>query len=296
VVEIQAYTRITLALDIVRRIPDGPLAGYHEIAAVKHQTTLHDTVRVDDARQSSVRCDPADGVPQDETNVCMRAVRLLQKRCGAGREAAVSIAKRIPVMGGLAGGSADAAATITALCRLWGLSLSRAEMLALGRELGMDVPYFFVGGTALDRETAGDPSPVTTSLSLDFVLVVPRFGVPTREAYAGLDYRLVNRNARLTAAMVEALGAGDRAGVARSVHNDFAATVYGRYPGLARLEKALLEQGCDAAWMSGSGSTMVGLARDQAHARRVAAVLGADPEATRVLCSRTLTAGSGLTE
>ena len=118
----RAYTRITLALDIVRKLSDGPLAGYHELGIVKHQIDLFDTISVVEADSTSLSCDhPL--VPRDKTNICWRAVDLVKQKRGVVRNVAIAIQKNIPVMGGLAGGSA----------RLCGVMLQDALESLIGR-------------------------------------------------------------------------------------------------------------------------------------------------------------------
>ncbi len=284
--EARSYTRVTLALDVVRRIADGPRAGYHELAVVKHQIDLYDTIRIEEAECDRLVCNQP-GVPTDTTNICLKAAELMRRRFGVTRSVAITIEKRIPVMGGLAGGSANAATAIGMLDRLWGLGAERTELMAVGRELGMDVPYYFVGGTALDAEVGGEPERIETSIGFDFVLVIPRFGVSTREAYAGLDYGRTGRNGRCTKDMVRALRRGDFGGVVRNAHNDFEFSVFETHPELADLRRVLLECGCRAAFLSGSGSTVVGIAESREAARGVAAVIGARPEVSRAIVCAT---------
>jgi 4-diphosphocytidyl-2-C-methyl-D-erythritol kinase len=283
-----SHTRITLCLDIVRRLADGPLAGYHELAVVKHQIDLHDTIRVEDSDATTLTCnDPL--VPTDESNLCVKAVRLLQREAGHTRQAAIDIEKRIPVMGGLAGGSANAATTLSLLNELWGLGMDPNTLASLGRELGMDVPFYFVGGTAIDSETGEPAVPLAGGMELDLVLVVPTFGVSTAEAYGGLDYDSIARCRHDTTALIDAWERGDRPGVLENVHNDFEQSVYERHPSLRAIRDALLVARCDAAFMSGSGSTLVGVARNRDHAESVQVLLEAsDLPVARTILSRSL--------
>jgi 4-diphosphocytidyl-2-C-methyl-D-erythritol kinase len=282
-----SHTRITLALDIVRRLTEGELAGYHELAVVKHQIDLHDTIRMRPAAAMSLRCDNPD-VPTDNTNLCMRAARLLGERYGVDRAVAIVIGKRIPVMGGLAGGSANAATALAMLNDLWGLGLGAPALAELGRELGMDVPFYFQGGTVVDSETGRGVRPLCSSLSLDFVLAVPSFGVATAEAYRGLDYAETGKQQGLTRALVDAWEAGERDAVLGSTHNDFELSVFRAHPELAHLKQALLANGCPAAFLTGSGSTVVGVAHDASHAAEVRqALLGGGQRLAAVLCAST---------
>jgi 4-diphosphocytidyl-2-C-methyl-D-erythritol kinase len=263
-----SYTRVTLALDIVRKMPDGLYKGYHELGTVKHRIDLCDVVSVEDAQADSVECDdPA--VPRDGRNSCLKAAGLLRKESGLDRHARITIKKRIPVMGGLAGGSANAAATIALLNELWGLRLTLAELIALGRAVGMDVPYYFIGGTAFDSEAGGRLEPITTPCSFVFVLACPEFGVSTKEAYAGVDYGAVGRACNRTSGLRGALESGEPDKAVTLFHNDFELPVFALFPRCAALKKELLDAGCRAAVLTGSGSTVIGVARDLAHAAAV---------------------------
>ena len=254
----KSFTRITLALDIVRKIAAGPLQGYHELSIIKHRIGLYDTITVEEAKEARIVCgDPR--VPTDGSNICLRALETMKKKYGIDKNAVITIEKNIPVMGGLAGGSANAATTIRLLDRLWDLGLGNDRMKGIGRMLGMDVPYFFSEATAFDTEAGGVLEPIPTSCRFDFLLVVPDFGVSTKEAYADINYELVNKKAPATAAMRQALLHNDKDAVIRTMHNDFELSVFKRYPELGRIKQRLLDLGCRSAAMTGSGSTVIGI-------------------------------------
>jgi 4-diphosphocytidyl-2-C-methyl-D-erythritol kinase len=276
-ITVDSPTRITLALDIVRRIADGPRADYHELGIVKHQISLADTLRVElspSGRGNNdgidiVSCDDP-RVPRDGSNICVKACRLFRERFGQPRFFDIDIDKRIPVMGGLAGGSANAAAMLRALDSVWGLRLTTERFRDLGRELGMDVPYFFDGGTAFDSEATGVLNSIDTRLKLHIVLAIPDFGVSTKEAYESIDYGRIAKNTAMTERMTEAFSKNDFDGVVESMHNDFELTVFERYPKLREIRDSLISAGCVAACMTGSGSTIVGIAADADSAREAA--------------------------
>ncbi len=264
----QSFTRVTLGLDIVRRIPDGPFKGYHELGSIKHAIDLCDTVGIEESDTDLVECtDPH--VPGDERNTCLKAAALLRKKFGIGQKVHITIEKRIPAEGGLAGGSANAATTLEILNRLWQLDLSTAECIDLGRLIGMDVPYFFIGGSAFDSEAGLRLEPIETECSFVLVLACPDFGVSTAGAYAALDYDTIGRNRGATASLRAALEAGNAEAVFPFLHNDFEASVFAGYPRLAAIKRELLSAGCTAALLTGSGSTIIGIARDRSHGMEV---------------------------
>ncbi|MDR0305219.1 MAG: 4-(cytidine 5'-diphospho)-2-C-methyl-D-erythritol kinase [Chitinispirillales bacterium] len=263
-------TRLTLALDIIRQLESGPLSGYHELGIIKHQISLADTLHVEPWSCDFVECDnPL--VPIDGRNICLKACELVRKQFGIEQPLRIIIDKRIPVMGGMAGGSANAAAMLRILDELWELNLTHEQFCGLGRQLGMDVPFFFTGKTAFDSEATGVLEPVAASLKFYFVLALPDFGVSTKEAYGSLDYSGVGKDIFLTTSLREALSRGDSAEAARYVHNDFEKSVFKRFPKLEEIRSSLIKAGCAAAGMSGSGSTLYGIASDKAQAQKVAA-------------------------
>jgi 4-diphosphocytidyl-2-C-methyl-D-erythritol kinase len=257
----KAHTRVTLALDIVRKIDSGPLAGYHELSIVKHQISLFDLITVRDAEVTSVSCGhPL--VPLDNTNICIRALDAVKKYTGIDKNAEIIIEKNIPVMGGLAGGSANAATTLQLVNSLWNLGLSGKRMAEIGRTLGMDVPYFFTGYTAFDTEATGVPEKISTNLDLKMILAIPDFGVSTKEAYANIDYGITGKNISMTKAMKAALAQNDFSGVIENMHNDFELSVFLRNPELGLIRQRLIDCGCLNAILSGSGSTVIGIIDD----------------------------------
>ncbi len=256
-----SYTRLTLALDVISKIQDGLWKGYHELGTVKHQIDLCDTITIEPANRLSLECnDPR--VPCNEHNLCLQAVTLLQREYKVDHSVHITIAKRIPVQGGLAGGSANAATTLMMLSELWKLHLSRRQLMKLGRVLGMDVPFYFYGHTAFDTEATGVCTPIATGIKLTFILAIPDFGVSTVEAYRGLDYGKIGKRIDLTESMKNYCLANDMQGVVSSIHNDFEASVFAAHPALATLKQELLDAGCSTAVLSGSGSTVFGIVPD----------------------------------
>jgi 4-diphosphocytidyl-2-C-methyl-D-erythritol kinase len=269
----KSYTRITLALDIIEKIGSGPYKGYHELSIIKHPIDLFDTITVEQSGATEIRCDnPL--VPLDKTNICWRALDAVNAALGVCKNAIIRIEKKIPVMGGLAGGSANAATTIRLLDQLWDVRLSAETMTRIGRTLGMDVPYFFSEGTAFDTEATGVLESIPTTLHFDFVLVIPDFGVSTKEAYLNIDYGETRKNLEKTRAMRIALAKNNATSVIENMHNDFELSVFKRKPELERIKSKLIELGCANAVMSGSGSTMIGVLDSSADPEKIRADIG----------------------
>lgn len=266
--EQKSYTRVTLALDIVKKLNEGPYTGYHELAIIKHQIDLYDIISLENAPFLSIECDnPL--VPCDNNNICWKAVELIKKELGTQKSVRISLKKHIPVMGGLAGGSANAATVLMLLNKYWELDLSVEQMMEFGRKLGMDVPYYFLGGTAFDSEATGVIRKIPTDMKFVFLLAIPEFGVSTSMAYQKLNYSCINTNRGKTDTLIDSLQKNDNQGVLNSMHNDFESSVFTIYPELNKIKNALIDAGCENAIMSGSGSTIMGITDTFCHAQEI---------------------------
>lgn len=257
--------------------------GYHELATVFHAVDLQETVTasVVDGDALSLTVDSAvpGAVPLDGTNLALRAAGLLRERTGTRRGAALHVDKQVPVAGGMGGGSADAAATLVALDRLWGLDLGTAALHALAAELGADVPFALLGGTAAGRGTGAELTPLPASGALTWLLVVPDTHLSTPEVYrrgdelAAAAGRALPERPALDAHQLAALAAGDAEALGRTLRNDLESAALSLRPELAGVLAPLREGGALGALVSGSGPTIAALARDEAHARALAATL-----------------------
>ncbi len=297
-VRVRAFAKINLRLRVGARQAD----GYHPLDTVFQSLALHDVVTCAPSRGAfRVVCDDT-SVPTDERNLAWKAARALWRHLGRGGElrgCTVSIVKQIPTAAGLGGGSADAAATLAGLNRLWRAGLPVSGLAALGSDLGADVPYFLTGGTALGLGRGDEVYPLDDVAPRWVVLVCPPFGVSTAEAYGWFDAdggggRAVGR-APNSAPTFEAWPSRCLA-----IENDLESPVVRRHPAIRDLAGLLAEQGAEAAAMTGSGSAVFGLFTSESRARRAAhaaAGLGAWATVTRTVdrraCRRLLGLGRG---
>jgi 4-diphosphocytidyl-2-C-methyl-D-erythritol kinase len=259
----RAYAKVNLDLRVLGTRPD----GYHELRTVFQSVALHD-VLLCAARPGdfAVKCRTA-GIPLDDSNLVWRAAAALwtaMGRDGAPRDVTVTIRKHIPMQAGLGGGSADAAAALLALGRLWGgLPLSMLRDVAGG--IGADVPYFLSGGTALGLGRGEEIYPLMDLPTHWVVVVQPPYGVSTAEAYAWYDE---DRAAGLREQREPQILPVPWPTRAAQMINDLEPPVMRRHPDIATVKVLLREAGAVAAAMSGSGSAVFGLFRTQAAARR----------------------------
>jgi 4-diphosphocytidyl-2-C-methyl-D-erythritol kinase len=259
----------------------GPVdaAGYHDLTTVFHAISLYDEVTVTPAGGLSVTVtgDVVADVPVDADNLAAKAAIALARRAGVHPAVRIAIQKGIPVAGGMAGGSAVAAAALVACDALWGTAFSRPELHEVAAALGSDVPFLLHGGTALGTGRGDRLSPVLASGEYHWVVAVADGGLATPAVYAEFD-RL---RAAATTPSVEpsadgvlsALRSGDPAALGRALTNDLQPAAIALRPALARTLEAGRDLGAVGALVSGSGPTCVFLAADDEDATRLAAAL-----------------------
>ena len=243
----------------------------HELVTVYQAIGLHDDVTLTraDALRVTVEGEGQGDVPLDESNLAVRAVRLLADRTGHEPLVSIHIVKGIPVAGGCAGGSADAAAALVAADALWGTGWTRDELAGLATELGSDVPFSVHGGTALGTGHGEQLTPVLGRSGFSWVLALAGAGLSTPAVYAELDRRRRVGPVGVVsdpADVLTALRKGDPVLLGRALHNDLQTAAVGLMPGLRATLDAGQELGALGAVVSGSGPTVALLARDEGHA------------------------------
>jgi len=260
--------------------------GFHELRTVFQAIELHDTLTwAERTGPFTVKCRTA-GVPLDDSNLVSQAASRLWKalrRSGPPRDVVVTIDKRIPVQAGLGGGSADAAAALLALARLWG-GAPMTLLREVGTSIGADVSFFLSGGTALGLGLGEEIYPLVDLPPHWIVIVRPPFGVSTAEAYSWYDD---DRAAGLKEPRELQLLPVPWPTRAAQMINDLEPPVVRRHPEITGLKAALREAGAVAAAMSGSGSAVFGLFRSRAAAARLVKPLS--KAGNRAMLTRTIT-------
>jgi 4-diphosphocytidyl-2-C-methyl-D-erythritol kinase len=252
---VPAPAKINLTLDVLGRRPD----GYHEIASVMVRLELHDTIEVEPADELVMECLGA-AIPAEQ-NLALKAGRLLQEAAGCRQGARIRLTKRIPIAAGLGGGSSDAAATLLALVRLWGLEEQLPVSLGeLAARLGSDVPFFLDGPVALAKGRGERLTPLPPLPRRPVVLLKPPFALSTADVYKALrpdEYS----DGSMTRRAVQEIRAG------RWPPLDFYVNVLERAasrlrPDLGRYRDTFLAAGASAVRMSGSGPALYSLFDD----------------------------------
>ncbi|HEX2894262.1 MAG TPA: 4-(cytidine 5'-diphospho)-2-C-methyl-D-erythritol kinase [Marmoricola sp.] len=274
-VTVRAPAKINLHLGVGPARPD----GYHELATVYQAIGLYDDLTATEAEDWSVSVTvtgeiDASEVPLDDRNIAIRAGRALCAHHGIDRRAHLEIVKSIPVAGGLAGGSADAAAALVALDRLWDLHTSDPDLLALAGRLGSDVPFALVGGTAYGTGRGELVDPVEDHGAWWWVVVPNATGLSTASVYARYDALGLGEHLRAPVSLFAALAGGRPDDLAAELHNDLEPAALDLRSDLRETRTRIEAAGAQAALLSGSGPTWLGLARDADDARDIAAELG----------------------
>lgn len=294
-----APAKLNLFLEVLAKRAD----GYHELEMLVVSVSLYDTLvfKEDATGEVSLRCDARIGaapeltLPSGRDNLVVQAAQALRQEAGVRRGVSIQLTKRIPPAAGLGGGSSDAAATLAALNRLWGLGLSTDELSKIGAKLGSDVPFFFHTPSAVCRGRGEEVSPVRLPLSMHFVIACPPVGLKTAEVYGQLRFGERQRAeadgagsmtegadsaASATGApssrvyrLVQALERGDLSQAGRLLSNRLSGPAEELSAEVGRLRERLAGLGLAGQLMTGSGSACFGVCRSARQARRVAGML-----------------------
>jgi 4-diphosphocytidyl-2-C-methyl-D-erythritol kinase len=263
---VRSYAKLNLGLEVLGLRDD----GYHELRTIFQTIDLHDDIELRARREAlTVACNHP-GVPADETNLAWKAAAALQAYAGVRRGVAIRIEKRIPVAGGMGGGSSNAAAVLMGLDRLWGTGLGRDGLLPLARRLGADVPFFLYGGTALGLSRGDEIWPLHHQVEAFWVMVDPGRPVSTAAVFRRIDASLTPRpNSRTIFRFVSQEGEGVAAWAALSNDLERAALEEAAelVRPLGRIRATLVAGGARLAALSGSGSSFFGIFEDGASAR-----------------------------
>ncbi|UCF37329.1 MAG: 4-(cytidine 5'-diphospho)-2-C-methyl-D-erythritol kinase, partial [Acidobacteriota bacterium] len=245
-------------LEILGRRQD----GYHELLTAFQMVDLHDDLTFEPTQSATSLRIKGRGLPKGDDNLVLKAISLLRREAGLSQEFSICLEKRIPVSGGMGGGSSNAAVTLLVANELGKCGLSVKELGQLGAQLGADVPFFLYGGTALGTGRGDTILPLPCGPVFDLIVATPAFGVSAAEAYrlfsqgAGQRLpRLTTRHANTTIRRFRELTAGREWPEFR---NDLEEPVLLQYPVLHELRECMLKAGCKTVLLSGSGSSIFG--------------------------------------
>jgi 4-diphosphocytidyl-2-C-methyl-D-erythritol kinase len=289
-VRVRAPGKVNLALRV------GPVGddGYHPLATIFQAVSLFEEVTATQVAPGSgisltVSGPQADAVPTDETNLAWRAAALLADRTGLAADVALHLTKGVPVAGGMAGGSADAAAALVACDALWEAGVPRPELVEMAAELGSDVPFSLLGHTAVGTGRGDLLTPAMTRGEFHWCFGTQRTGLSTPSVFRRFD-ELAGPSARAVAPaddteLMHALRAGDPVALGKALHNDLEAPALDLRPELAEVLEVATEAGALGVVVSGSGPTVAALGRSRQHALALGAAWTAADVVDAIWCA-----------
>lgn len=244
-------------------------SGLFPVKMLKCQAELSDEIVLQEReREIKVEVDTSQ-VPKGQENLIFRAAKLLKEKFEIKKGVKIILKKKIPVKVGLGGGSADAAATLLGLNKLWGLKLNQSQLLKLAAKIGKDVCYSVIGGTALMAGQQENVKKLPFSLpKLPMVIVVPGATKPSTEwAYQNVDLKRIGAHEEKLERLIFAIKKNDLVGLGQNLHNDFEYSVGKKFPEIWVIEDSLLKSGALGAILAGAGLSVLGVYQDEKTAR-----------------------------
>lgn len=262
-IDLVAYAKINLGLRILARRVD----GYHDIETVFRRIDWTDDLTIRSSESGIMLRTDDPTLPTDERNLCVRAVHVFRAHTGWDGGVVIDLHKRIPAGAGLGGGSADAAAVLTALARIAGTDPDIRVLHPMARELGADVPFFLGGETAHATGIGEILTPVTLHIPDSILVVTPPISISTAWAYSALQGPFPRTTISLLEVLHSWQGQFDPSQATTLLPNDFEEVVFAREPILRAMKGDLLHFGARWASMSGSGSSLFGFFSSDEQAR-----------------------------
>ena len=256
---LRAYAKVNLGLDVVRKRED----GYHEVSMIMQTVKLFDRLHFEKQQEDTIELTTnLKFLPVDENNLVYKIVRQLKEEFQIKEGIRIHLDKHIPVAAGMAGGSSDCAAALFGMNRMFGLNLSRKELMERGVKLGADVPYCIMRGTALSEGIGEILTPLPPMPDCYIVIAKPPISVSTKYVYEHLDLPNLEHHPNISA-MVEALKNNDLKGITATMENVLETVTIHEYPVIKDIKTMMLQAGAENALMSGSGPTVFGIFTDK---------------------------------
>ena len=277
-IKLKALAEINLGLDVVRRRED----GYHEVRMVMQTIHLYDQLLIQKSDTPGIRIHSnLSFLPVNENNLVYKAGKLLMDEFDIHTGVSVELNKRIPVAAGMAGGSTDAAAMLYGMNQLFGLKLKRKDLMERGVQIGADVPYCIMRGTALAEGIGEKLSSLPPMVKCPVLIAKPAVSVSTKFVYQNLKLDEQTPHPDIDALIAD-IRNKDLDGICADMGNVLETVTIPNYPIIAQIKEQMLKSGAKASMMSGSGPTVFGLFADEETARRARAEMKASGLAKQV--------------
>ena len=277
-ITLKALAKINLGLDVIRRRED----GYHEVRMVMQTIHLYDRLDIARSHEPGIRIQSnLNFLPVNENNLVYKAGKLLMDEFGITDGVDVKLTKRIPVAAGMAGGSTDAASMLYGMNQIFNLGLSRKALMERGVQIGADVPYCLMRGTALAQGIGEKLSQLPPMVKCPVLIAKPAVSVSTKFVYQNLKLDEHTKHPDIDT-LIGAIKRKDFAGICGNMGNVLESVTIPNYPVIAEIKEKMMEAGAAHAMMSGSGPTVFGLFEDEETAQRARDVMKASGLARQV--------------
>lgn len=263
-IELKAYGKINLGLDVIRKRPD----GYHDLDMIMQMVDVYDDIVITKNKTGKIEVKTDTAVLSNgKDNLAYMAAKMLMDEFKIKDGVNIYINKRIPIAGGMAGGSSDCATTLMGINQLFELGLSKEELMERGVKLGADVPYCVLGGTAIARGIGEVLTPLSAPVDCHVIIAKPPVSVSTAYVYGHIKPLEITKRPDIEA-MAQSIKDGDLKKMASLIYNVMEDVTVVEYPIISEIKQVMLDNGALNSIMSGSGPTVFGLFDDKEKAQQ----------------------------
>lgn len=263
-IKLKALAKVNLGLDVIRKRED----GYHEVRMIMQTINLYDKIYIKKTEKSGIQLQTnLPYLPNNENNLVYKAVKLLMDEFQIEEGIYINLEKHIPVAAGMAGGSSDAAAALVGINKLFGMKLSKKQLMERAVKLGADVPYCIMRGTALSEGIGEILTPLPPAPKCHVLIAKPVINVSTKMVYENLKIDQLKQHPDIDG-MIRAIREQDLYGVAERLENVLETVTIKEYPIIEQIKSMMIKEGAIGSIMSGSGPTVFGLFDDRNKAEK----------------------------